>query len=87
MMNTPTPPPWKVAQNYSSGGATVVIDSLGNLVAEVTWEADAALIAAAPLLRDACEAVLREDELAGGLLSRNSYLLLRAALLKAHGQE
>jgi hypothetical protein len=86
MDNQPTSPPWKAVLDYisPSGFPAAVMTREGELVAEVSCSPDALLIAATPLLLDACEAVLKEDELSGGqLLSRQSYLLVRAALLKA----
>jgi len=85
-MNQPTPPPWETVLPYisASGAPAAVMTRYGELVAEVTHPADAALIAAAPLLLDACEAVMREDEISGGeMLSRQTFLLLQAAIMKA----
>jgi hypothetical protein len=85
-MERPTSPPWKAVLDYisPSGAPAAVMARDGGLVAEVSHAPDALLIAAAPLLMDACEAVMKEDEISGGqLLSRHSYLLVRAALLKA----
>ncbi len=85
-MNRPTPPPWEAVLPYisASGAPAAVMTRYGELVAEVSNPADAGLISAAPLLLDACEAVLREDEISGGeLLSRQTYLLVQAAILKA----
>jgi hypothetical protein len=85
-MNDPTPPPWEALISYisASGAPAAVMTRYGELIAELTNPADAALIAAAPLLLDACKAVLREDEISGGeLLSRQTHLLVQAAILKA----
>jgi hypothetical protein len=86
MMEKPTPPPWKAVLDYiaPSGAPAAIVTRYGELVAEVSHQPDALLIAAAPLLLEACEAVMKEDDLSGGqLLSRQSYLLIQAALLKA----
>jgi hypothetical protein len=85
-MTKSTPPPWEAVHPYisPSGAPAAVVSRQGELIAEVSNPVDAALIAAAPLLLDACLAILREDEITGGaLLSRQSHLLLRAAVLKA----
>ncbi len=87
-MDAPTPPPWQAVLDYisPSGAPAAVVNRRGELVAEVNHVADAVLIAAAPLLLDACVAVMEEDRLSGGqLLTSQSYLLLQAALLKARG--